>query len=357
MTDAMQKETPRDIAAAWFARRRIGGLDEGARQELDLWLAEDPSHQEAYEALERAWFGVESLRGDPRVLALREEALRRNPRWRRLLTPLAIAASLLIAVPGGAWLAYSAGLIPSHEFQTRSFHTGLGERSTITLPDGSKVTLNTDSVVRTEAIKGRRQVYLDKGQAFFQVAHDAGRPFVVNAAGRTVTAVGTAFDVRVDQGRFEVTLVEGKVRVEAPVPEAASVAARPSEKAGSPKLQSTEMVAGTQLLATSEASWKLQPTDTRRETSWTSGQLIFLRRPLGEVAAELNRYSTDRIVIPDPQLAALPITGTFRPGDNEGFAAAVVAYGMAGRVERGDHTIALVGAPINGPVKNVEGPA
>ncbi|HEX6866468.1 MAG TPA: FecR domain-containing protein, partial [Caulobacteraceae bacterium] len=302
--DAQDRATPQDVAAEWFARVRIGGLDEEQREALAAWLAEHPSHLEAYEALERAWAGVESLRGDPRVLAMRESAMRRNPAWRRFLAPLAVAASLLIVAPGGAWLAYENGIIPNREFQTRAFHTGFGERSTITLPDGSKVTLNTESVVRTEAIKGRRQIYLDKGQAYFEVAHDAGRPFVVNAAGRTVTALGTAFEVRVDQGRFEVTLVEGKVRVEAPIPEAAALAADPPNTAEAPRVQSTEMVAGTQLLATAQAEWKLQAADARREVSWTTGQLMFLRQPLGDVAAELNRYSHVKIVIEDPELSA-----------------------------------------------------
>lgn len=346
-----------DIAAAWFARRRIGGLDDAQQQELDTWLTEDAAHRQAFEALEQAWFGVESLRGDPRVLALREEALRRNPPWRRFLAPIAIAATLLIGLPGGTWLAYDAGLIPNREFQTRSFHTGLGERTTIALPDGSKVTLNTDTVVRTEAIKGRRQIYLDKGQAYFQVAHDTGRPFVVNAAGRTVTAVGTAFEVRVDQGRFEVTLVEGKVRVEAPAPERAATAATAPGRADAAHLLSTEMVAGTQLLATNETNWKLQATDAKRETSWTTGQLIFLRQPLGEVADELNRYSDVKIVIDDAALSALPITGTFRPGDNRGFVAAVVSYGMARAVARGDHAIALVGEPNSAADKKMKAPA
>jgi transmembrane sensor len=234
------------------------------------------------------------------------------------------------------------GIFPDHRLQTRSFHTGHGERTTITLPDGSQVTLNTDTVVRTQAMEGMRQVYLDQGQAFFRVAKDPRHPFVVNAAGRTVTAVGTAFDVRVDQGRFAVTLVEGKVKVEAPVPERAVSAA-----SGAPDaplhVQSTEMVAGTQLQAAEDTAWKLVPVDAVRETSWTRGQLVFLRRPLGEVVDELNRYSATQIVIDDQSLAKVPITGTFTPGDNEGFAAAVVSYGMAAIARKSDETIELVG--------------
>ena len=340
--------TPEAVAANWFGRLRIGGLSEAEQTAFADWLEASPEHRAAYETLERAWAGVETIRNDPRVLALREQALRRNPAWRRLLAPLA-AAACLVAASGGTWLAYDQGLIPYRQFQTRSYSTAIGQSSTVKLPDGSVVTLNTDTVLRTEAVKGRRQIYLDKGQAFFRVAKDPAHPFVVNAGGRTVTAIGTAFDVRVDPGRFEVTLVEGKVRVEAPTPE--PLAATP--RAGPPRIQATEMVAGTQLVASTEAAWKLQEIDARRETSWTTGQLSFLRKPLGEVVSELNRYSNTRIVVADEELAAIPITGTFKPGDNEGFAAAIVSYGMARAVEEKDGIIRLVGAST----KNVEEPA
>jgi transmembrane sensor len=332
-----------EVASLWFGRRRVGELSPADLEAFADWLAQADEHREAYERLERAWSGIEPIRDDPRVMAWREQALRRNPAWRRLLMPALMAASLLLAA-GGGLLSWQMGVFPDHRLQTRSFHTGHGERTTITLPDGSQVTLNTDTVVRTQAMEGRRQVYLDQGQAFFRVAHDPLHPFVVNAAGRTVTAVGTAFDVRVDHDRFAVTLVEGKVRVEAPVPERA-VAATASRPAPDVPLhvQSTEMVAGTQLESTDETAWKLVPVDAVRETSWTRGQLVFLRRPLGEVVDELNRYSGTQIVIDDDALADVPITGTFTPGDNEGFAAAVVSYGKASIEQKSGETIRLVG--------------
>jgi len=334
---------PEEAAALWFGRRRVGELNPVDLEAFADWLGQADEHREAYERLERAWSGIEPIRDDPRVLAYREQALRRNPAWRRILAPALMAASLVLAA-GGGLLAWQLGVFPDHRLQTRSFHTGHGERTTITLPDGSQVTLNTDTVVRTQAMDGRRQVYLDQGQAYFRVAKDPLHPFVVNAAGRTVTAVGTAFDVRVDHDRFAVTLVEGKVRVEAPVPERA-VAATASRAAPDLPLhvQSTEMVAGTQLQSTDETAWKLVSVDAARETSWTRGQLVFLRRPLGEVVDELNRYSGTQIVIDDDALARVPITGTFTPGDNEGFAAAVVSYGMASLEQNSGGVIKLVG--------------
>jgi len=321
-------------AAAWFGRRRVAGLTEAEEHEFAAWFGQSAENREAYDALVRTWRDVEPLRGDPRVMALREQALRRNRPWRRWSAPMAMAASLLVVVFGG-WLAYDGGLWGGREFHTRSYRTGVGEQTTVVLPDGSQVTLNTDTLLRTEAARGRRLVHLDKGQAFFKVAKDASHPFVVSAAGRTVTALGTAFEVRVDPGHFEVTLVEGKVRVEAPLPEL-NGARRPAARGQAPaRVQATEMAPGTQLLADNDTAWRLQEVDPRRETSWTKGQLVFLREPMGSVVEELNRYSETKIVIADAQLAALPITGTFKPGDNEGFAAAVTSYGMARATTQG----------------------
>lgn len=329
MSQAEEMLAPADVAARWFARRRLGGLDPLEQEAFDAWIQESAEHQLAYAEVEAAWRGVEDIRNDPRVMAMREQAVRRNAPWRRFLAPASIAAGLLLCVLAG-WWAYDAGFIPNRQFHTQSFRTAVGERSTIKLPDGSVVTMNTDTILRTEAAQGRRLVHLERGEAYFQVAKDASRPFIVSAAGRTVTALGTAFEVRVDSGRFEVTLVEGKVRVESPVADAG----RAGGAARGAATQATEMAPGTQLVASDDTAWRLEEINAQQETSWLTGQLVFRAQPLAEVVAELNRYSHRQLEIDGQALADIPITGTFRPGDNESFAAAVTAYGMA-RAEEG----------------------
>jgi len=158
---------------------------------------------------------------------------------------------------------------------------------------------------------------------------------VVTAAGRTVTALGTAFDVRLDEGAFKVTLVEGKVRVEAAAPQMAAAARGPRQV----KVQATEMVAGSQLIAPDNEEWRLTRANVITETSWTHGQLVFEDRPLGQVVAELNRYSARKMVIADAALAHEPISGTFKVGDVDRFIHAVEAYGVA---RRGDATATRV---------------
>ncbi len=330
-----------DVAAGWFARRRAGDMDPADAAALEAWLEADPAHRAALDALSRAWGRAEAARDDPEILAWRERAKRRRAPWP--VPARAVAAALLVAaVLGGAgWQLGRMGLLPwSGRFYDQEFQTDLGQRATFTLRDGSKVTLNTDSRLRTVASQGRRLLYLDRGQAFFQVAKDASRPFVVKAGGRTVTAIGTAFDVRVEPNRFEVTLVEGRVRVETPALK--PVARPPGEPAPpEPVHQTTELTPGAQLVASAAADWSVTQTDTARETSWLNGRLMFENEPLGAVAAEFGRYSDRRIVFDDPGLAATPVTGTFRSGDVAGFSRALEKYRLARVAGESDEVIRL----------------
>ena len=338
-------ETPTDdtlaTAARWFARRRSGELGAAEAEELEAWLAADAAHREAFRDLQIAWRDVETMRDDPRIMAMRAEATAAAHPLRRRLLAGALAASMAAGVVGLAVVGGREAVWDSHRYSDQEYRTGIGQRATVTLADGTVVTLNTDSRVRTRTSRDRRLVYLDRGQAFFKVAKDRQHPFVVTAAGRTVTALGTAFDVRVDDGRlFKVTLVEGRVRVEAPPPpRSAGKMAAPA----TPQGQATEMVAGTQLVERGDSKWNLARTDVRRETSWTTGQLVFYGAPLRQVIAELNRYSDKKIVIDDQGYADRPISGTFKAGDVDTFARGLETYQLA-RIES-DTPAALVLAP------------
>jgi transmembrane sensor len=325
------REAIDDAAAGWFARQRAGDMTAAETESLEQWLDADPLHRAALDALYRAWDRAEVARHDPEILAWRERAKTR-PYWPKLLAGRALAACLAVAVigGGGAWYAAETGLLPgSGRFYDQTFKTDLGQRATFTLRDGSEVTLNTNTRLRTRAVDGQRLVYLDSGQAFFRVAKDASRPFVVKAGGRTITAIGTAFDVRVDPGRFAVTLVEGRVRVEAPAPASRPLTAGSPAVAPPVVVQTTEMTAGAQLVAASTADWSVRQADTIRETSWVSGRMMFDNERLGDVAAEFERYSERRVVFADAKLADVPITGTFRSGDLETFVRALEQYKVA----------------------------
>jgi transmembrane sensor len=306
--DDFEDDAVETIACDWFSRRRSGDMSARDERDLEAWLALDPAHRAALEEVERAWAGLEAFRAAPEMLARRERARSRYagvPRaW---LMRAAAAVAAVVVIGGGVGWQYAGPGLMARGFTDQEYRTAVGERTNLALPDGSVVTLNTGTVLRTRADRGRRLVYLDKGQAFFRVAKDPLHPFIVAAAGRTVTAVGTAFDVRVDGG-FEVTLVEGKVRVAAP-------AAGASAKPGASAVQTTELIAGNRFSAPDNSHWVVAAADAARETSWVTGRLTFENERLAEVAAEFERYSTRRIIIDDPALGDQRVSGTFEAGD------------------------------------------
>lgn len=326
-----------DEAMDWRLRQEEGDLSPAEQGQFDAWLARSQMHREAYDGLEKFWAVTGALDRDSRYDAV----LRRTEAsvGRERLTRRALAAGLAAAVVGLGGLGAYVQMAPK-ALADQAFSTDVGQRATVTLPDGSRLTLNTDTVVRTRADDDRRLVYLDKGQAFFRVAHDRRHPFVVSAAGRTVTALGTAFDVRVDHGELKVVLVEGKVRVEAAKPPAATRPAASAVVATKP--MATDMSAGSQLVARDDTEWRLTPTDVERETSWLEGQLVFADAPLSEVVAEMNRYSTRKVEITDPALGARRVGGNFAPGDVRGFARILEAAGVATVREQPDGRIMVV---------------
>ena len=240
--------TVEETAADWFALRRSGPLATDAAQAFEAWLAADPEHRAAYDNLEHYWQAAAAVREDPQVLAMRDAADRRWRIRRAVVMGGAMAASIAVLVFAAVWL-WSPVLISGRQ----NFHTAVGQTQTVMLPDGSAVTLDTDTVMRVHLTGAERRINLEKGRAYFRVAHDASRPFRVVAAGRTVTALGTVFEVRADPRRFEVTLVEGRVRVEEPPKR---LAARPAV---------VELTPGAQLVSTAEKSWAVAETETTVE--------------------------------------------------------------------------------------------
>jgi transmembrane sensor len=330
-------------AAGWYARKRAGDMSAQEIAALNAWLAADPAHLEAFERMDRTWTGAESARGDPRIMMMREAALKQGLRRPRVLAARALVASLAVAVIAVTMLGLTPylGLNGYGSLAAQTLRTGVGQQATVTLSDGSVVTLNTDTRLRTRPAKGRRLVYLDRGQAFFRVAKDPLHPFIVTAAGRTVTAVGTAFDVRVDDRKFEVTVVEGKVRVQGAPPPVLRLPDIGS-RARPDKPLKEDLTAGVQLVASLDApTWSVAPTDTAREVSWLRGYVVFQKARFADVVAEMNRYSDKKLVVDDPALANAPISGAFKAGDVDSFVRAYEDYRVARVDSRSEDAVRL----------------
>jgi transmembrane sensor len=178
-----------------------------------------------------------------------------------------------------------------------------GEGKTIALEDGSDIQLDVASRIAVSLGSKRRSVELLQGRAVFDVAHDAARPFVVEAGDGSVTAVGTRFEVQRENDGVVVTLAEGVVAVS-------------RWDAQDDSGRETRLLPGQQLRWSSQsAAWTMRPVDTKAALSWTRGRLIFRGTRLADVVAEVNRYSSRKLVLADPSLADLPVHGNFLAGD------------------------------------------
>jgi transmembrane sensor len=285
-------------AVEWLIAReeRQTWTDEDQKR-LDSWLAQSPAHMTAFWRVEASWNRTELI-ADIRPFGFGENPLQsRGMPW---LVFFRVAASLVFfAVLGAGGYLYFAR--PAIE----TFATPIGGRKIVTLFDGSQIELNTNTVLQIGA--NQRDVALVKGEAFFQIHHDAAHPFTVSVAGHRVTDLGTKFLIRTNDEKIEIALVEGRARVE-------------SEAGG--QNQSATLFPGDVALATdsSLAVAKKTVQDLRDELAWRKGILVFDNTPLTDAAAEFNRYNTAKVVIVDPNAGHLKINGAIHANDGEEFA-------------------------------------
>lgn len=319
--------TPTEAASEWLVRLDQGPLTPQEQQAFDSWRA-TPAHAAAIARAENVWNLFEG-ENDPHLRALRESALAAGPEPRRgwwLGLGAGIAASLAAAFFFGAHVVdierRTALGAPTQSIaqnsatpdQNGDFATGRGERRTIKLGDGSVVTLNTGSAIRVSFSQQQRMIHLLRGQALFEVAKNRAVPFVVQAGDRQVTALGTVFEVRLDVNRLKVTLVEGKVVVD-------GVADRPRN--GVAAIVPTVLSPGEELLSMAGAPFQLAKVDVEQELRWREGFVEFEDEPLANAVREMNRYSDSQLVIADPKLASLRVSGVFRTGNTARFASIV----------------------------------
>ena len=312
--------------SAWFAKVNAGDLSGQTNQEFLEWLERNSANEQNYEKCELIWELCGELEHDPEIAAaiaacdeeirIRTEAQSsrsafsadRTSRLQRLLIPLrskvgmlAMAAAVLLAI----W-------IPQMPL---TYDTEIGERRSVTLADGSSVTLNTDTelVVRFQA--SQRDIELKRGEAIFNVAHDADRPFVVHAAHGTARAVGTRFNVLLEQDQVTVSVLEGSVAVRSRVTD------RDTSQPGAEPAPA----ANVKLLKVGEAVnyWEegtiSEPRKARlgRIDAWQQGKLEFDSDSLASVIKEHNRYALKKIVIADDDLNKIQVSGVFNANDTK----------------------------------------
>ncbi|PTQ08238.1 iron dicitrate transport regulator FecR [Sphingomonas oleivorans] len=312
-------------AAAWYARLQADDATLQDRRAFAQWHDADPEHQRAWAAVRHADTNIGHVAHDPAIQAMLSDALAIPSRRGSLWKGLAAAAAMVATVGGASILLWQRlDVPPSPQMASiREFRTETGGRSTVRLPDGSVVTLDTESVVRVPDWGAERRVTLVGGRAFFKVAKDAAHPFVVTAGGNSVTALGTAFDVRVEPGRFGVALVEGRVRVETPAAK-----------------RTTILDPGGTLIAEGRAI-RLAQGEADQATGWLAHRLTFDEAPLDHVVAEMNRYSERKLILNDTALRSRKISGVFHTGEPTTLAAALERSRIARIVQDDDQRIVL----------------
>jgi len=314
-------------AATWFARWRSGQMTPAELDDVEAWLRRESANREAFEDIASIWEGVESARRDPSIMALREKAKRSARRKPVLVWMRPAAAALIVA---GIGLGGIRWMMNVERPDPIVYTTAVGQTSSVELADGSKVILDADSAVKVwPRMVSERRLELVRGRAFFEVAKDPDRPFIVQTDRGSVTAVGTAFDVRRSAAGMKIVLLEGRVRI-------APAGARQTK-------QPVEMAAGYEFVDDG-ARWSLAKTDSQAETSWIHGDLIFDEQPLSVIVEELNRYGPDKIVISDPEVGRRRLSAVLKAGDTTLFLSAVQTLRLAA-VERTGNRALLLRAP------------
>jgi len=291
-------EQLRRRAAAWFARLRApGGENDSAA--FEAWRAADVRNAAAYERLEQRWRTAAHLRRShlSEMSQLRPGWLTRLSLRRPRMFTSAFAVTAFVIVIGVAivrqqrLVAASPGIYASN----------LGEIRTITLADGSRVTLDTQSAVTEMFTAGERQVRLDRGRARFDVVHDTTRPFAVLAGATRIVDQGTVFDVRLRDRAVEIFLLRGRVEVDSRRTSNASLA--------SPSLIITT---GQRATVSADRTPVLSSQPAPRPSTWVTGMLDFSDVRQTDMLDEVNRYNARHILLGDPNLSALRVTGSFR---------------------------------------------
>lgn len=306
-------------ACYWIAKTEGGALTTAEEQEFTAWRS-DPVNQSAFQKVRRVWGLFDQAGEDPHLRAMRRAALalqpRRGPFTRARVATLAILVfgiGAFVALPqlraGSAWLVSQVlDVIPHAEPEVTQYATAVGDRLDVTLPDGTSVLLNTNTVVEVAYTDARRSVRLRRGQAFFDVTHDASRTFVVETQSGAVTAVGTAFDVLVTPDRFQVLVEEGKVTIAA------------NELVDDANLlPELPVVRGQRYLDTGDTPPQISEVDIARQLRWRTGFVEFDDVTLAEAIREMNRYSSHVAALRDDRVAALRVSGVFRIGQLDRF--------------------------------------
>lgn len=332
-----ERDTSRDIdqaASDWTARLDRGPLTPEGEEAFQAWLSGDPRSKGALLRAQALALASESAQAlgpgfdpvafeDPRRSRFAGLSRRQALTWAGAAAASASAAALGVGLP-------AAGAVIS---------TDQGEIRLAPLKDGSTVLLNTQTRIRVRYSEGERRVTLLEGEAYFSVARDEKRPFVVEVNGRRLSTAQAGFRVRkLDRDPVDVLVNQGEVDVAAP----GQSASAPLALEANTRLLLSDVAGGH---PAAERPQSLAPEAVTRELAWREGKLAFEGETLKQAADIFARYSRTRIQIRDANLAREPVTGLFAANDPVGFSHAIARVFDAGVEQSGDTVVLTRAGP------------
>lgn len=310
-------------AADWVAREGGGALSPAERRRLDHWLRRDERHRLAYANCRQLCLMTDFLAGDEELQAeiagARRPARQRAFGWKALLQ----AAAVMLLALGATWL--------QQYFAVDYYQTQIGEQRVVHLQDGSTLMLNTDSRVGVRYTRGQRSLFLERGEAFFMVAKNPQRPFVVNVQGSEVRALGTAFNVALRAGDARVAVTQGVVEVRA-------------AGAGGGQRRLARMVPGEGVRyspAQPQQNSGVEKVNLEKVTAWQTDRIYFDDDRLEDAVVEYNRYTTRKVVLVGDELAGKRISGVFNIGDTDALVFAL-EESFGARINKSDQRVLVL---------------
>jgi transmembrane sensor len=304
-------EEVRVEAATWVTRLHDERGDPDMETELRAWLGESEAHRRAFDRMTQTWEQAVKIR-----LRARTDVSTANKRPSRF-APWAAAASAAVLILAVIFSVY---------WRDNAFTTAVGQQRVRVLPDDTRVLLNTDTRIEVNYDKNFRGVRLVRGEARFDVSKHPTWPFLVRVGDQEIRALGTSFIVRHDNDQdLSVTLVNGRISV-APVPASETQQQEPQV-----------LVPGQRLIISRHHAPVVDRPELSRVTAWERGRVEFDETPLEDATAEMNRYTTTRVIVSDTEVAQLRIGGVFRAGDSDEFVRIVTAaFGLTAERNGGD---------------------
>jgi transmembrane sensor len=306
-----------DEASIWLVRLDNGNLANRSRKELKAWLSADKRHQVALKAMADIWSDMDEV-----LIMINGDNSSDNVSLWPILTP--VFKPLLMAA-SVCFLVFFMWVSIPLDVEKNSYVTLKGQQLDARFDDGSIVHLNTNSHIETEFSDDKRIIILIRGEVLFEVAHDPDRPFIVYAGDRLVQAIGTKFVVHLKSENIQVTVTDGKVKMSKV---ALNTTLNDIKELNSATIQADDVfiAKGEKVIAGSNQIPKftyIEPENIKRELSWIDGKLIFENEKLIDVIKEVNRYVDIEIVLKDPSLHNIGISGRFDLGDSEALIEAI----------------------------------